>query len=222
MWRGVGGDRAVRIARQFHRIWVGPNPLPEEAKEFGRRWLELHPGWSMKLWTEENLPPLVNAAVLRKTAHMAPRTQLQTWADVARLEILLEHGGIYLDVDMEPRRNLEPLLERVDAFLAWETDDVWLNNAIMGCTPGHPFFARLVHQLPASVVAGGKRWRPNVSTGPQFITREWRRAGFDVETFPSRLFYPYTWANLERADEEFPQAYAVHRWSNRRSRLAPA
>jgi mannosyltransferase OCH1-like enzyme len=41
------------IPKTLHRIWVG-GPMPEHYREYGRRWEELHPGWSFRLWTNED------------------------------------------------------------------------------------------------------------------------------------------------------------------------
>ena len=46
----------MRIPRIFHQIWVGPDPLPDEFAAYGQTWLDHHPGWELKLWTDENFP----------------------------------------------------------------------------------------------------------------------------------------------------------------------
>ena len=50
----------MKTHRIFHRIWLGSKPLPAEFAAFGETWAAHHPGWEMRLWTDANLPPLIN------------------------------------------------------------------------------------------------------------------------------------------------------------------
>jgi len=38
--------------RVFHRIWIGPDPLPDSFAAFGESWVRHHPHWEHRLWTE--------------------------------------------------------------------------------------------------------------------------------------------------------------------------
>jgi mannosyltransferase OCH1-like enzyme len=133
---------------------------------------------------------------------------------VARYEILNRFGGVYVDTDMEAQRPLDDLLG-VEAFAAWELDNVWVNNAVMGAVAGHRFTETLIRRLPASVARNAGN-RPNRMTGPHFLTPIARHS--DVVLHPSSLFYPYLWSELEQGDDQFPDALLVHHWENRRSK----
>ena len=45
------------IPRVFHQVWLGLDPLPEAHARYQETWLEHHPGWELRVWTDENLPP---------------------------------------------------------------------------------------------------------------------------------------------------------------------
>ncbi|HEV7898056.1 MAG TPA: glycosyltransferase [Planosporangium sp.] len=196
------------IPRIFHRIWLG-GPMPERERRFGETWAEHHPDWQMWLWHEGNLPPLVNQAQFDAATVYAQK------ADISRYELLLEYGGVYLDTDFECLRNIEPLLGGVRGFTARE-DAERVAIGIMGCVPGHPFFARMIAELPDSVA-----WRsgrpPNEQTGPQLLSRvlvQQEALGAETLTvFGPELFYPYHWSVPEAEFRAFPQAYAVHHWA---------
>lgn len=49
------------------------------------------------------------------------------------------------------------------------------------------------------------------ANGPYFFTLLLEQEP-DVTIFGAELFYPYLWNELERRDEAFPDAYAVHHW----------
>lgn len=193
------------IPRVFHRVWLGNEPMPDEFKRFGETWQSLHADWKMILWTDTTLPPLKNA-----WAYAQPRS-LSAKCNIARYEILLQHGGIYVDTDFECLKNLEPLLQDVECFVAWEREDM-ANNAIIGVVPGHPFLRDLVDSLEERV-----RKMPNADpsvtqSGPHYLTDVLHRHP-EVTVFPASLFYPYDWHERWRRFEVFPDAYAVHHWS---------
>lgn len=201
------------IPRQFHSIWVG-SPMPDHLAEYVASWRRVHPGWTHTIWSADDLTWLANQELFDDAEqHTASVGQFR--ADIARYEILHRYGGVYVDCDFEALRPIDELIADVDCFAAWETDGQWVNNAILGAVPGHPFLAELIRALPANVVrAAGQR--PNVMTGPQFVTPIARR--HKVELFPAAMFYPYLFNELDRGREVFPDAYAVHHWHNARSR----
>lgn len=202
------------IPKIIHRMWVGP-PMPAELAAYGATWEHHHPGWEHRFWTDDNLPPLRNHDLYDQAAAVAPDHVGQLRADIARYELLHTFGGVWVDCDFECRRPLDPLLDGVGCFAAWEVPDVWINNAILGATPGHPFLAALIRGLPANV-RRHRGARPNRLSGPQYLTRVWRHDPTGVVVFPKDWFYPYLYTELERQHDEFPEAFAVHHWNNRR------
>jgi mannosyltransferase OCH1-like enzyme len=187
--------------------------MPDHLREYVATWTRVHPGWSHRMWTDSDLDWLENQE-LYDFAEAITRHTGQFRADVARYEILHRYGGVWIDCDFEALNPIDELLLGVDCFAAWETDDVWVGNAILGSVPAHPFLADLIAGLPANVRRKrGKR--PNVLSGPQYLTPIAVRHG--VRLFPAAQFYPYDYNHLERAGDSFPDAYAAHRWENTRS-----
>lgn len=203
------------IPRILHQFWVG-SPLPAAYREFAEGWRRLHPGWAYRLWTDAHLPVLRNRELYDAAGRLCPGFAGQLRADVLRYELLYLFGGVWVDTDFEPRMPLDKLLEGVSCFAAWERQDNVVNNAIMGAVPGHPFLARLVEALPASVLAGKGKRRPSKVSGPHFLTAQYRAHPEGVTVFGQELFYPYRCDQLHRAGEDFPKAYAVHHWANQR------
>jgi len=213
------------IPQTFHRIWLG-GPEPEWSAAFALTWAAHHPDWELKQWGEaevEELFPLVNQRLYDEAERLAPRNVGQLRSDILRLEILARFGGVYVDADFECRRPIDSLLVDVECFAAWVDND-WINNAIMGAVPEHPFIMRLVAGLRRSAKRH-IRFRPNVMTGPQYLTRAFKIApDSTVKLFEPKLFYPFDWKALDHSvSEDFDGAYAVHWWANqRRERGVPA
>lgn len=146
----------------------------------------------------------------------------QRWANISnfvRFLVLYEHGGIYLDTDVEVRRSFDPLLEH-PVFCGFHIEqrcEDWVNNAVLGAIPSHPFIKKAATYI--SKVYDGME-DPNVSS-PRLMTTLLARMGLkdyadypvrvgDIEVYPCRYFYPYNW--LEEPDEGriTPDTYTVH------------
>ena len=204
----AGARPAPPIPRVIHRIWVG-GPLPRRAARYGREWQALHPGWTVRTWRDWDLPALRHQEWFDRAESPAQR------ADIARLELLHRHGGVYVDTDFEPLRPIDALVAGTACFLATE-DGRWLSTGIMGNVPGHPFVADLLDGLPGSILDHPDA-PVNEQTGPKFVTRRYAAYAAThpddpVAVFPPALFYPYHFSEPERRDEAFPEAFAVHHW----------
>lgn len=198
----------------LHRVWLD-DPLPEEFAAYGRRWAELHPQWEIREWrSTSDLPPLRCQEIFDIAPELVPRDHKRLRADIVRLELLHRFGGVYADCDFEPLRPLDEL-RSLAAWAAWEKQDEWVCQAIMGSEPRHPFFARLLDGLPQNLTThlGGQT---SDLSGPRYVTRVFRNHP-EITVLDEKLFYPYGVDELQRADEDFPDAFAVHRWHNRRS-----
>jgi inositol phosphorylceramide mannosyltransferase catalytic subunit len=175
--------------------------MPEPFRRYGDTWRHHHPDWEMKLWTDDELPPLSYPDSFARGRNHSERS------DVLRYELLRQFGGIYVDTDLECLRPVDPLLKGVTAFAAhYRAGRV--GTSIMGSIPHHPVFERAVEGVRERVGRG----RYPASTGPALLTEI--LADFpDVTIFGPETFYPYRWNERHRAHEAFPDAYAVHHWA---------
>ncbi len=195
--------RAVRIPRTIHRVWLGTGQMPEEHQRFGATFASHHPGWEMRLWTDDDLPALDITATERERA----RTHAEL-ANLVRYELLHRFGGVYVDTDVECRRPFTPLLRGIDAFAALELPGR-VCNAILGATVAHPLFARAAQLARQTLGTGAHSVDAN---GPYFLSLLLEQEPA-IAIFGARLFYPYLWNEPERRHETFPDAYAIHHWA---------
>ncbi len=108
------------IPKKIHYCWFGGNPLPKLAKKCLKSWKKYCPDYEIVLWDEksfdiESCPLYVRQAYERKR-----------WAfvsDYARLKIIYDEGGVYLDTDVEIVKSIDFLLEN-SAFFAVESDGI--------------------------------------------------------------------------------------------------
>jgi mannosyltransferase OCH1-like enzyme len=183
----------LEIPKIFHQIWLGPDPFPKEYEAYQRSWLSRHPGWELRLWTEDDLPD-----DLERTEAYERLRQPAERSDVLRLELLHRHGGVYLDADFECLRSIEPLLDGVRFFCAYN-DPGRVNNAIVGSVPGHPVLVTAIREVRPRATYGPV---DKEGTGPLFLNRMVSGRP-DVTIFDEELFYP-------RTPDAAAGAYAVH------------
>ena len=120
------------IEKIVHYVWLGDNEIPVKFQDYINGWKQLHSEWQFILWNENNFDvesnSWVNAAVKQKNYSLA--------ADIIRSYVLLTHGGVYLDLDVEILKPLDSLVEENDFFIGYETD-LWFGCAILGAKKGH-------------------------------------------------------------------------------------
>ncbi|MBE6095228.1 MAG: glycosyl transferase [Schwartzia succinivorans] len=103
----IVSDEPMRIPKVIHYCWFGKNPIPQHYKEWMESWKRFCPDFDIVEWNETNYD-------INKNKYMAQAYEARKWGfvpDYARLDIVYEYGGIYLDTDVEIIRPLDALLK---------------------------------------------------------------------------------------------------------------
>ena len=199
---------AAGIPRVFHRVWIG-GPMPEEQVRYGERWLELHPGWTMRTWGEADLDVVEDRALFERLTPVSAKSNL------LRYSVLWRHGGVYLDTDFEPLSSIEPLLANAQMVVGEESPGV-ICNAFIASVPGHPALRWAIDDAAESFDSQPDLISP-FRTGPHHFTRSIHRAvattGCAVTVLPRDVLYPYNYDQRDLPDVTFPGSVAVHRWA---------
>lgn len=127
------------IPKIIHYIWFGGNPLGEKELAYIESWKRFCPDYEIVRWDESNFDVTQNQYCYE--AYKAKK-----WAfvsDYARLWILVNYGGIYMDTDVEVVKPLDSFLVH-DAFSGFEKIDS-IPTGIMASRAGFPLFDRLLH-----------------------------------------------------------------------------
>lgn len=94
------------IPKVINYCWFGGNPLPREVKKCIETWKHFCPDYKIICWNERNFDVHLNPFV--ESAY-----EKGAWAfvsDYARLKIIYDYGGIYLDTDIKLLKNIDFLL----------------------------------------------------------------------------------------------------------------
>ena len=103
------------IPKKIHYCWVGGNPIPERNRKCIESWKRFCPDYEIIEWNEKNYD-------FTQSTYMLQAYEARKWGfvpDYARLDIIYNHGGIYLDTDVEVIKPLDDLLYN-NAFCGFE------------------------------------------------------------------------------------------------------
>ncbi len=127
------------IPKVIHYCWFSGKAMPDSFKRCIESWEKYCPDYEIRRWDEGNYD-------ITKNQYMKTAYEKEKWGfvpDYARLDILYNYGGIYIDTDVELVRNLDELLYQ-PAFCGVEK---WGNINMGGCSgavKGHPMIRRLI------------------------------------------------------------------------------
>lgn len=130
------------MPKRIHQIWLGPRDIPEACQALMEGWKEQHPSWEYRLWTDADVEEA--ALPLRLAAAFAAATSPAEQSDILRLWLVLQHGGLYVDVDFECFEPLDAVLQRFGFVTGLSNVGAFeLNNGLFAAAPGHPLLRYL-------------------------------------------------------------------------------
>ena len=215
------------IPRVIHYCWFGGAPIPEEYRRYIDSWKKYLPDFKIVCHDESNFP--LDCDYVRQ-AHMSGK-----WAfvsDYARIKIIYEQGGIYLDTDVELVRPLLPIVER-GGFMAIEKklDDVGVNLGLgFGAEAKNPVLYECLCQYTNSQFVDS-HGRCDLTTVVTRVTDVLKRHGFvcadrfqrvaDITIYPSEFFDPIDCVTGKKrigADTHAIHHYSAS-WFDKKTRL---
>jgi hypothetical protein len=215
------------IPKIIHYVWFGPAQIPAEYRAFIAGWQRMMPDWQIMAWTDKNID--WSSRYLKQAYATRGWTRV---ADYMRVHALHRFGGFYLDTDIELVRSLDPLRSKhvVLGFQSVERIPSWVNNAVIGAEPGHPFLARWLRAF-SDTMYGWRRMGDG--HGPGLVTRLLEAEGLDghradaprqvgqVTLLPRDRFYPHGWTEPFSPDRLTSKTFAIHHWSGTDAAFRP-
>ena len=116
------------ISKIIFYCWFGGNLLPDLAQKCISSWKKFLPEYEIREINERNYD-------VHKNPYVSEAYDEKKYAfvsDYARFDVLYEHGGIYLDTDVEVIKDLSPILEK-GAFLGMEQPGMVATGLGMAC-----------------------------------------------------------------------------------------
>ena len=132
------------IPKMIHYCWFGRNPKPKSVEKCIKSWKKYCPDYQIIEWNEDNYD--VTKIPYMKAAYEAKKWGFAT--DYARLDIIYNHGGIYVDTDVELLKSYDSLLEYA-GFAGFETEKYVASGLGIGAEKGNLIIQKLLENYEA-------------------------------------------------------------------------
>lgn len=200
------------IPKKIHYCWFGKGKIPPFLQKCIESWKIYCPDYEIICWNEENFD-------IGKYAYIQQAYTQKCYSfvsDLARLDILFEHGGIYLDTDVTLIKCLDDLLYQ-EGFVGTEK---WGNiNTGGGCgfVPRHPMLKEII-DLKRLYPFRQKDGSLSTETNGLSETKAFLRHNFipdlslqrinGITVYPPYVFHPYDYMSGEI--QQKAATYSIH------------
>ena len=183
------------IPKVIHYCWFGGKPLNQLGEKCLKSWKKMCPDYEIVRWDESNYD-------ISKNLYMSQAYAEKKWGfvpDYARLDIIYNHGGIYLDTDVELLKSLDDLL--IDPmFVGTESDSTIALGLGFGAEKGNTMIKEMMEQYNSIsfINADGSL---NLTASPTYQTNFFISKGFtqcknnaiwtqNCKVYPKQFFNP--------------------------------
>ena len=199
------------IPKIIHYCWFGGKKLPIEVRKCIKSWEKMCPDYIIKRWDESNFD-------VRQNNFIEAAYKAKKWAfvsDYARLMIIYENGGIYLDTDVELKRNLDPLREKA-CYIGIQQNGCLCNTGLgFGATKFNPVLHEMLKSYDNLIFSESHMLELSCPRINDTIIRTYGTVSNtditelpEVTVYPPKYFDPYGGKNL-LCDE----TYSIHHYA---------
>ncbi|MGL5356435.1 MAG: glycosyltransferase [Cetobacterium sp.] len=194
------------IEKKIHYIWFGEKK-PDNIMKLIEGWREKLPDYEIIEWNEKNIDIEKEMNSNKFFRECYKRKMWAFASDYIRVKIMYEHGGIYLDTDMEILKPLDIFLK--DDFFIGKEDSETISFGIVGAVKKHKFFKEMLSFYEDEI------WSSNlyiVTSIASYICKKYSDELQRIKIYPQEYFYPYT-QDEELTEEHIKETtYAIHHW----------
>lgn len=204
------------IPKIIHYCWFGRGEMPSLALKCLASWKKFLPEYEIMVWNEDNFD--INS--YKYAADAYKERKFAFVADVCRLHVLKEMGGLYLDTDVEFIKTMpDEFLDDV-AFTAFEDELVsagvigsvkngeWISN-LLSCYHSKSFYKadgsldiNPITEMITASLGKEKGVLPN---------NTYQKINGYCTIYPSEYFYPKSWKTLKM--NITPNTYCIHHFA---------
>jgi len=194
----------------IHQIWIGPYEMPEREKRFVSKVKEKNKSYKHILWTNDNLPEFPdNLKELYATFEKAEDYVHQ--ADILRIFLIAEYGGIYMDVDFDCVGSIDNTdISNSNGFFCYHGgDDYTMPNGVFGVAKSSEMAKFLFSKVQPENQWYGPSWLGD--TVKEFLGYERETSHELVKSELAKIGIKYLTFNLW--ESRFFKHHALYSWS---------
>lgn len=202
----------MSIPKIIHYCWFGRGEKSELIEKCIASWKEKLPDYEIREWNEDNF----NIDKYQYAREAYEDKKYAFVSDVARFHILYNHGGIYMDTDVEVLKSLDEFLDNA-MFAGYERSGLINSGLVLGCEKG-ALVAKYMLQYYAKHPFRLKNGRPNMTTVCTIMTEILKKKEIIVDgqitddklikVYPTEYFDPYDFEHDEMHISE--NTYTIH------------
>ena len=209
------------IPKTIHYCWFGKKDLPPEAKRCVASWKKICPDYDIIRWDENNFD--VNQNPFIKAAYEAKK-----WAfvsDYARLKVVYDNGGIYLDTDVELRKNLDSLREH-GCYIGIQQNEFLCTTGLgFGATKSNPVVLKMLESYDDLTFSESHTLELSCPRLNNAVIRSYGLVSNteitdlpEVTVYPPQYFDPYGGKNL-LCDETYSIHHYAASWTSEKNQF---
>lgn len=217
-------EKVQMIPKKIHYCWFGKKELPDKYKSCIESWKKFCPDYEIVEWNETNYD-------VSKNRYMYEAYQKNVWGfvpDYARLDIIYNHGGIYLDTDVELIKNIDNLLYQ-KGFSGFEDEKNVAFGLGFGAIKGLPILKSIMEYYD-KISFINEKGELNLIPSPEYITFILSQYGLisngeyqkvaDMTIYPAKVLSGKCMYTMRTVIK--PWTYAIHHydgsWATDRAR----
>lgn len=221
------------IPKIMHFIWLG-GELPAIYNFCIQSWQRHHPAWKIIVWDDLMAQKFdfKNKQIFNAVSNFGAK------ADILRLEILNQFGGLYVDIDFFCLKPIDYYTDRT-SLLVGKAVGSMVGNGLIGASQGNGFIRQLIRAIAVNYETMNTGLKIDLdakqiisSFGPYFISKKLARYLQNdlqdlkhvlvlpqsyLHSFPNELreyFWSYQKSLLDVVQEyTYPETIAIHLWS---------
>lgn len=221
-------EKLPMIPKKIHYCWFGRKKIPEKYQRCIESWHKFCPDYEIIEWNESNYD-------ISKCRYMQEAYQNKIWGfvpDYARIDIVYNNGGIYLDTDVELIKNIDDLLYQ-KGFSGFQDEETVAFGLGFGAIKGLPILKAMMkyYEKLSFVGKGGKL---NLTASPVYNTSILSEHGLisngeyqkvaDMTIYPAKVLSGKCMYTMRTVIK--PWTYAVHHydgsWATKNARRVNA
>lgn len=208
------------IPKVIHYCWFGRNPKPLIIKKCIKSWEKFCPDYKIIEWNEDNFD-------IHQNRFCSEAYEMKKWAfvsDYARLKILYDFGGIYMDTDVELIRPIDDFLANTN-FIGFQHEHYVNSGLIFGSEREGKFVKEQleIYENMSFIQDGGKL---NMTVCQEYTTGILRKSDvivpdtgkiqystqYQLTVYPSEYFCPIDIRTGSKRITE--NTYAIHHFTS--------
>ena len=206
----------MNIPKIIHYCWFGPEDIPEKELKCIKSWSAILPDYELMFWNEDSFDFKLN-----NFAFQAYKDRAYAFvSDYVRTNVLYEHGGIYLDADVELLKGFDGFLIDDKCLLGFENRSQ-IGTALMRFTPKHPLIHEFLNYYQHNDFVDSKgnvntianvRILNDILKGRGLIADGSCQVLDEIKIYPREYFYPKKISDIDfRIVDE---TVAIHKFSS--------